>query len=233
MAKIKAVLFDLEMTLFDAESHKKRSVELAVQSMINAGLKMEKEEAEKLLWKEYKKIFHGSQVISDFLKNNNQFDPLILEAGIEGYRKIWVGETKPFLKVKETLNKLKSLGLRLAIITDAPVKKALKRLEALDLSEFFEEVIGPKEFDDNLPRKPSPEPFLKALNQMGLTPEEAIYVGDWLERDIKGANNAGIISVYAKYGDIMSDNSYKGKPDYEINAFNELLGVIHTINQKP
>ncbi|MBT3866039.1 HAD-IA family hydrolase [Candidatus Woesearchaeota archaeon] len=233
MPKLKAVLFDLEMTLFDAESHKKKSVELAAQAMVDAGLKMEKEDAGKLLWKEYKKVFHGSNVISDFLKNNNQFDPIILEAGINGYRKVWVENTESYPGVKETLTKLKSLGLRLAIVTDAPLKKALKRVNALGLSDFFEEVLGPNEFDDNLPRKPSPEPFLKALNQMGLKPEEAAYVGDWPERDIKGANEVGLISIHAKYGNVLSDNSYKGKSDYEINAFNELLGVIHSINQNP
>ncbi len=218
------------MTLFDAETHKKRSVELAVQSMLNAGLKMEKEEAEKLLWKEYLIIFHGSQVISDFLKNNNQLSQEILDAGIEGYRKVWAEKTESYPEVKETLTELKSLGLRLAIITDAPVKKALKRLEALNLLDFFEEVIGP---EDTGKLKPSKEPFLEATKRLGIQPNEAIYVGDWPERDIKGANEAGLTSVHAKYGNVISDNSYTGKPNYEINAFNELLGIIRSINQKP
>lgn len=230
MSKIKAVLFDLEMTLFDASSHKRRSVEMAVQLMINAGLKMEKETAEKLLWEEYLNIFHGPQVISDFLKNNNQLDQKILAAGINGYRKGWAEAIRPYPEVKETLEQLKSLGLRLAIITDAPIMKALKRVEALQLLDLFEEIIGP---EDTGKLKPSKEPFLEAIKRMGIQPSEAIYVGDWPERDIKGANEAGLISVHAKYGDILSDNSYTGKPDYVINAFNELLGIIHSINQKP
>ena len=136
--KIKAVLFDLENTLFDSSAHKKRCVVLAVQSMINAGLKMEKEEAENLLWEEYLNTFHGPQVISDFLKNNNQMIPEILEAGINGYRKVWTESMNSYPEVKETLTQLKSLGLRLGMITDAQIKKALKRTEALGLLDFLD-----------------------------------------------------------------------------------------------
>lgn len=40
--------------------------------------------------------------------------------------------------------------------------------------------------------KPSPKPFLMVLNQLGLSNEEAVVIGDSVRRDLGGAKNAGI-----------------------------------------
>ncbi len=232
MTELKAILFDIENTLFDSEAHKKKCVVFAVQAMLDAGLKIEKKDAEKLLWKEYLKFFHGPNVITDFLKNNNIFDEKLLEAGINGYKKGWTEKIITYPGVKETLTELKSMGFRLAVVTDAPLNSAKKILDGLNLSDLFEEVAAPKTKDDNYKRKPSPELFIEVLDKLGINPEDAAHVGDRLGRDIKGANEVGLISIYAKYGDIFLDTNYKGKPDYEINAFNELLGIVYSIKQK-
>ncbi|WP_330633639.1 HAD family hydrolase [Halocatena halophila] len=43
--------------------------------------------------------------------------------------------------------------------------------------------------------KPAPEPFEYALNQMSVTPEQAIYVGNSLEYDVASAHAAGTTAV--------------------------------------
>ena len=227
--KIKAVLFDLDMTLLDLFTPKDEAIKAALNAMMDAGLDMGKEEAFNKLKQEYYKDFEGPLVISNFLRNINQYHPKILAAAINSYRTSKAELLKPYPEVIDTLTKLKAKGLKLAIVTDAPILKAYRRLDSVGVTEFFDVVVTTT---DTGKKKPSPEPFNEALKRLNLTKEEAVHVGDWPERDIKGANELGMLSVHAKYGDIFSDSSYKGKADYELDSFSELLGVVHTINQK-
>jgi putative hydrolase of the HAD superfamily len=45
-------------------------------------------------------------------------------------------------------------------------------------------------------RKPSPEIFKYALEKLGLSPEETVFVGDTVDADIQGAGKVGMRTVY-------------------------------------
>ena len=228
--KIKAILFDLDMTLADLMTAKTSAIDSAINAMIDAGLKMEKDIAYEELKKEYFEDFEGRSVMSNFLKNQDEKNPRILAAGINAYRKTKEELLKPYPEVIETLKKLKSKGLKLAVVTDAPSLKAHRRLDAIGVIDFFDVIISTD--DTNGKKKPSPEPFMEALKRLNISAEEALHVGDWPERDIKGAKNVGLGSIHAKYGNILSDGSYKEKADFEIESFEQILGIIYSINQK-
>jgi putative hydrolase of the HAD superfamily len=227
---IKAVFFDMDNTLFDISEIKKEAVSGAVQSMLDAGLKMEKEEAEKKLIREYFETanFYGRNVITNFLKRNKISDSRILAAGIHGYRKHKSKFMKPFPQVIETLEALKAQGLKLAIVSDANAVKVHMNLYTLGIDQYFDDVIP---YEETGVRKPSKEPFMLALKRLGVKPEETIHVGDYPERDVKGANESGIISVHAVYGNVRSEPPYEDKPDYEINKFSEILGIVQELNK--
>ena len=55
-------------------------------------------------------------------------------------------------------------------------------------------------------------------------------VGDWPERDIKGANSIGMKTCFARYGNPKIKNSYA---DIEINNINELLKAIKNPKLSP
>ena len=40
-------------------------------------------------------------------------------------------------------------------------------------------------------RKPEPEIFLRALDELGVDPVDAMFVGDRLDTDVRGAGDAG------------------------------------------
>lgn len=48
--------------------------------------------------------------------------------------------------------------------------------------------------------KPNPELLLDIINDIGATPDEAVYVGDSLTKDILMAQRAGVADVFARYG---------------------------------
>ena len=102
---IKAVLFDLDNTLIDFMRMKRTSVDAALNAMLGAGLKMDKEIAAKRLYDIYWK--HGiehQKIFQKFLKKvMGKVDYKILAAGIVAYRKTQIGVLEPYAMVVPTL----------------------------------------------------------------------------------------------------------------------------------
>ncbi len=101
------------------------------------------------------------------------------------------------------------------------------RLVSLGVDRFFDVVVT---FDDTGKRKPAREPFEKVLELLQVKPAEAIMVGDWAERDIVGAKELGMITVFARYGD--SFGTLNSGADYEVNDILELIPIVERLNQK-
>ena len=219
---IKAVLFDLDNTLIDFLRMKRLSCEAAIDSMIGAGLNVSHEKAIKVLFELYDK--HGMEdkaIFQKFLKKlTGKVNYKILANGIVAYRRVREGFLEPYPNVDYVLLKLKGMGLKLAIVTDAPRLKAWIRLAAMKLSNYFDVVVT---FEDTKQHKPSKMPFNAALKQLSLKPEECLMVGDWPERDIKGAKEIGVRTCFARYGNLKAK---KVNADYEIKSIKELLDIV-------
>jgi REG-2-like HAD superfamily hydrolase len=91
----------------------------------------------------------------------------------------------------ETLEELRRRGYRLGVISNAD-GRAEQALDAVGLREHFELVV-----DSGLVGidKPDPRIFHHALEQMGVAPAEAVYVGDIYEIDVQGARAAGMRAI--------------------------------------
>ena len=217
---IKAILFDLDMTLIDFLKWKRFGSKAAVSAMVKAGLEMDKEKAQEELYKFYLTDIEGDKVFENFLKKHNQYSDRICAAGVNAYLKEKQNHLKTYPKVKEVLKKLKE-RYKIGIVTDAPRFKAFSRLDAMGIADEFDVVVGGGDVDK---QKPHPLPFKKALEQLKLNPEEVLFVGDWPERDLKGAKAVGMKTCLAKYGQWADDKGIKA--DFEINKFEEILGVV-------
>ena len=219
---IKAVLFDLDNTLVDFMKMKRKSCEAAVSAMVDAGLKVDKKKAMKILFELYDRYGIEYNLIFQKLvvKINRKVDYKIIAHGINAYRKVQSGFLEPYPNVVSTLVRLRERGIKLAIVSDAPKLKAWMRLVELRLEDMFDYVVA---FEDTGCRKPSAEPYLRALHLLHVTPEEAVFVGDWPERDIKGAKALGIKTVHARYGSIFKPSI---KPDYSISRIEDLLKIV-------
>ena len=224
---IKAVLFDLDNTLIDFMRFKNKCCEAAIEEMISAGLRMNKEKASSLLFKIYDKYgIEHKMIFQKFLKKAiGEIDYKILAYGIMAYRKMKNSYLEPYPGVISTLIKLKK-DYKLAIISDAPKLKAWERLATMRLDEFFDVVITAA---DVKAEKPSSRIFKKTLEKLNVKPEEAVMIGDRVARDIKGARSMGIKSVFAKYGD---PKIKKSGADFEIKDIRELPGVLDKLKNK-
>jgi putative hydrolase of the HAD superfamily len=73
--------------------------------------------------------------------------------------------------------------------------------------------------------KPHRAIFTQALQRLGAAPERAVFVGDRPEQDIRGANDAGLISVLLDPPHLQRDLDGV-VPDYTISSLSELLPIL-------
>lgn len=220
---IKAVVFDLDNTLVDFMKMKRRSIEEAIPAMIDAGLSITIEDANKVIDDIYKEQgIEYQQVFDMFLQRTlNKVDYKILSAGIVAYRRAREASLIPYPHVYSTLNKLLKMGIKMGILSDAPTKEAWLRLAYLNFHHIVDAVVT---FEDTGERKPNAAPFLMVMKRLEVKPEETLMVGDWAERDIVGAKNVGMKTAFARYGDTFNTESHDA--DYELKDISSIVDII-------
>lgn len=224
---IRAVVFDLDNTLVDFMEMKQNAVNAAVHAMIDAGLPYAFDELTAKINRiykeqgiEYQHVFN--QLLTELL---GAVDYKILAAGIIGYRRAREAALVTYPHVHLTLFELAKLGIKLAVVSDAPKLEAWLRLCYLNLQHVFDHVVT---FEDTGERKPSAAPFNRALSLLGVVPKEALMVGDWHERDIVGAALVGMKTAFARYGDTFNTGAVDA--DYELSDIRMVLDIIREAN---
>lgn len=226
---IKAIIFDLDNTLVNFIIMKKRAITAAVEAMVDAGLELPQDEIVQKIWHIYdERGYEHQKVFDDLLEDMfGKIDHKILASGIVAYRQAREASLVTYPHVSSTLIELTKRGFKLAVVSDAPVREAWLRLCYLKLHHVFDAVVT---YEDTMERKPHPAPFLKALSLLEVTAEQTLMLGDWAERDMLGAKQLGMKTVFARYGDIF-DTKEPGA-DYEINDISELLTILEKENAK-
>jgi putative hydrolase of the HAD superfamily len=225
---IKAVIFDLDNTLTDFMRMKEAAVDAAVASMIDAGLRFPPSEIKAKIYGVYEaKGIEFQNVFDDVLTEMlGEIDFKAQAAGIVAYRRAREASLVLYPHVKVTLIELMKRGIRLAVVSDAPRQEAWLRLCYLQLHHMFDFVST---FDDAGERKPSPRPFQRALDYFDINAEEAIMIGDWPERDITGAAQLGIVTVFARYGNTFG--TVESGAQHDIEDIYELVDIVDQRNQ--
>jgi putative hydrolase of the HAD superfamily len=191
--------------------------------MIDAGLHLARPDVQERIDAIYKERGIEFQNVFDELLYTlfQKVDYKILSAGIIAYRRAREAALVPYPHVNMTLLALLKRGLRLAVVSDAPGREAWLRLVSLNLHHVFDVVVT---YDDTRERKPSPAPFRRALEMLGVAPAEAIMVGDWPERDVVGAAQVGMVTVFARYGDTFG--TVHSHADHDIDDIADVLAVV-------
>jgi len=225
---IKAVLFDLDDTLTDFWGFKNECINVAVQAMIRAGLKIDRKQADEFVHELFKKhIIEKEDIFQDLLKETTgQVDEKILLEGLRAYRERRITLLKPYPEVIETIKELKK-SYKIGIISDAPRKKVLLRLERMGIeNEMFDVLMS---FNDTNQVKPHPLPFQKAIEKLKLNPDEVLMVGDSIHKDMAGAKALGMHTCLAVYGRTQKPLACPKDADFMANRFSDLLKIVKEI----
>jgi putative hydrolase of the HAD superfamily len=224
---IKGVIFDIDNTLTDFMKMKRAAVDAAVEGMIDAGLPVKKDEmVQKIFDLYWKEGVEDQKIFNKILeKELGRLDFKILAGGILAYRRAKNGTMALYPRVHSTLIELMKLGIARTVISDAPKMEVWLRIVGLGLHHYFDEVITSEDFGV---KKPDPKPYRRALEVLGTKPSETLMVGDWPDRDIKGANGVGIRTAWARYGDTF-DTKESGA-EFELDDIHQVVDIVRREN---
>jgi len=135
-----------------------------------------------------------------------------------------------FPDTKIVLESLKN-KVRLAVISNAQRLFTMPELLKFEISKYFEYILFSS---DVKVCKPNPKIFYKALNDLKIEPDNAIFIGDSLFDDISGAKKAGIKTIWINHQNnkISNKKDKFAKPDIEIKFknFSKLPEIILSMN---
>ncbi|WP_417684174.1 phosphoglycolate phosphatase [Roseibium sp.] len=135
--------------------------------------------------------------------------------------------TRPFPGVIDALEDFRAQGWRLAVCTNKVERLTLPLLQALDMTQHFDAVVG----GDTFARpKPDAAPVLGAIERAGGTLEGSVMIGDSVT-DIDAARAAGIPVIAVDFGYTPVPVEQLG-PDKVISHFDELASAIATVGAR-
>ena len=155
------------------------------------------------------------------MENKDEFIDSIFAEFTGYYKEHSSDNTKPYDGIVEAIRALKEKGYKTAVVSNKR-QEAVEELCVKFYDGLFDMAIGEQ---DGLKRKPDPAMVNKALDYLGVTKEEAVYIGD-SEVDIKTAVNSGLKGIYVSWGfrgtKLLKENGAKVVVDNP----DELLKVI-------
>jgi len=135
---------------------------------------------------------------------------------------------RPFPETPAALERLRSRGVKLAIITNAPWDTAgellYSDLERYGLRGFFGAFVGSGEVPW---RKPHPEFMWTAASGLGVAPEQCLVVGDNLMADIAGATAAGMKSAWMDRDGAAAPD--EPRPDWVVKSLDEVVAIVSAV----
>lgn len=128
------------------------------------------------------------------------------EAGEEAFERVrglyttyyqagYLDASHPYAGMPQTLEKLKEAGVHLAVCSNKPHNVAVKMVETL-YPGMFDMIFGKRE---GIPKKPDPTAVKEILNVQGISPSEAVYIGD-SNVDVFTGHNAGLYAIGCAWG---------------------------------
>ncbi|WP_167264300.1 HAD-IA family hydrolase [Alkalibacillus almallahensis] len=124
----------------------------------------------------------------------------------------------------DIVNTLK-MQYKVAIITNGTVKRQKAKLIKTNLYNYFDTVLISDEVGF---RKPDKRIFDLALNRLNVRPDETLFVGDDLEKDIAGCQNANMKGIW--FNPHTNKNDTEITPFAEVNSFDRLLSLKYGID---
>jgi phosphoglycolate phosphatase len=114
----------------------------------------------------------------------------------EEYAVRWKNKTRPYGGVLPTLATIQKLGIKLAVLSNKPQDATELCVRELLPGIRFDAVMGQT---DGRPSKPDPAGALTIAEQLGVMPQEVLYLGD-TATDMKTAVAAGMYPVGVLWG---------------------------------
>ena len=144
-----------------------------------------------------------------------------LEFFLEYYREHYLDYTTLYPGVKESLDRLRAAGKRMAVLTNKPVRISQAIVDGLGVDDYFFQVYGGNSFDF---KKPHPIGVEALRKETGIGRDRTLMVGD-SSVDVQTARNAGIPCCGVTYG-FQPETLADPAPDLLVDRMEELADWI-------
>jgi len=217
---IQLVIFDLDGTLIDSR--------LDLVHSVNAALRhIERPELPDDIISSY--VGDGAPILIKRALGSEASDESLVKKGLEYflsyYREhkldhttIYRGITDALVAIQRSRN---GVPRTMAVLTNKPVNPSRAIVEALGMTQYFQQVYGGNSFRT---KKPDPEGAMRVLTEMGVRPENAAIVGD-SHVDVRTGRNAGLYTVGVTYG-FAPHTLNDEPPDVLVDTPEELKAVF-------
>jgi HAD superfamily hydrolase (TIGR01509 family) len=206
--KFRVYLFDIDGTLLDSAQDICGAIQCVLQETDCSPVSFE-----------YLRSFIGLHLLDLFADIFPQYSAEQYDELIRRYRATYLarkhGLTKVYPGVAEALAEL---GGRKSTATTKGTPTTRAVLEQFGLLQFFDHVQG----TDGFPHKPAPDVVLKSLAELGVGPEDCLFVGD-APADMEAGRRAGVKTCAVRYGYGSRVELERLGPDYWVSDLRELL----------
>lgn len=231
---IKAVLFDLDNTLYDdvpATNEAKKGVFKIVKNYYDIDFEkflevyeLSKDEIHRELAgtaSSHNKALYFQRFIE---KMDKGIKPSVILEMYDAFWNSFLDNIRLDDGVIDVLKFIKKKGLKTGLITNLTTHIQLRKIKRLGIEEFIDVLVTSEEAGAEKPRAIM---FLKASNRLNVLTKESLMIGDSVVSDVEGSNAVGMKSVLINRNKTNVDD-LKGyeKPDYVINNILELKDII-------
>jgi phosphoglycolate phosphatase len=129
--------------------------------------------------------------------------------------------TRLYPGVRETLERFRSNGVRMAVLTNKPVRVSKAIIDGLGVGGHFFQVYGGNSFPE---KKPNPIGVDTLRAEVGAAPDRTVMVGDSYV-DVQTAINAGVKSCGVTYG-FQPESLHDPQPELLIDRMEELADWV-------
>jgi len=165
------------------------------------------------------------QVLEDCFSRFEVKDAKLMDFGLENFYAVLLEGREIVPGTEAMLQTVKRMGYGIGLVSDVawglPSYFPLKDMRFYGLDDYFDDMVFST--DVGL-RKPNPKIFEIALQNLGSSPEESIFVGNNLQADVKGALDVGMTAVLKRSNFYSHDDSIV--PSAKISDWNELLSLL-------
>lgn len=159
---------------------------------------------------------------------NHFYDKNVTTEVLQDYLKRYMADdaslTKPYEGVVELIKELKEEGYKVIAYSNKP-DSVLRPLMKEKFGDVFDDVLG--QVEGQAP-KPNPEILLNMLDRIGISKDDAVYIGD-SDVDVETARNAGMKMIAVTWGFRDRDFLEKLNPDYIVDNTKELKEAIDSL----
>lgn len=204
MSKIRAIVFDCYSTLIDINTNEQKNEIFHYLSLylqyygakvdavkLKSALDLERDRYMQSRGEQYPEV-DLEVAFGNILRKEGLGDAFLAESCCKLFRVLSRERFQLFPDSLPVLEEMKKSGYPLGVVSDAQKVFCLDEGEILEIRQFFKFVLLSTHFGF---RKPDPRLFRIACAMLNTPPKEAVYIGNDLETDVKGAKQVGMQAI--------------------------------------